>query len=78
MSFSRNVIHGLPVFLSFFLASLIVLGTLCYHFYVAGSLQIIRMSTPILFKSVLVAAAAGHFISLAYVGNGWTTIVLLV
>jgi len=51
--------------------------TWCDHFYVAGSLQIIRTSNPLLFKSVLVAEAAGYFISLAYVGNGWTTIVLL-
>lgn len=38
----------------------------------------IALSNPLLFKSVLVAVAAGCFISLAYVGNGWTTIVLLV
>jgi hypothetical protein len=61
-----------------FLLLFAVFGMHWYYFYVNGSVQMIALSNPLLFKSVLVAVAAGCFISLAYVGNGWTTIVLLV
>jgi hypothetical protein len=49
-----------------------------YYFCAPESVQVIPMFIPLLFKSMLVAEAAGCFISLAYVGNGWTSIVLLV